>query len=145
MTAEYFVLGSSPSDLDDVNWSATPDATETVTQINWASTTDPFWTGGATANFGAEFTGYITVATAGTWTFYTNSDDGSKLWVNGTEVVDNDGLHGMTERSGTIDLTAGRHSFQVRFFERSGGQGVIASWEGPGVSKEVIPSSALTR
>ena len=44
-------------------------------------------------NFGFQFYGYIDVAKAGTYTFYTMSDDGSKLYIDGREVVDNDGLH----------------------------------------------------
>lgn len=144
--AEYFIMGGSLSQLSDVNWAAAPDYTETVSQLNFPSTGGAWWSGGPTDRFGAQYTGKVTVATAGTWTFYTNSDDGSKLWVNGTEVVDNDGLHGMLERSGTISLTEGTHDFVVQLFENGGGVGLIVSWQGPGgsPSKEVIPSSAFT-
>lgn len=144
--AEYFDMGGSLSQLTDVNWVAAPDFTETVTQINVASTGGQWWSGGPTNYFGAQYTGKVTVASAGTWTFYTNSDDGSKLWINGTEVVDNDGLHGMRERSGTIDLSTGSHDLVVQLFENGGGVGLIVSWQGPGGSpaKQVIPSSAFS-
>ncbi len=146
LSAKYYIAGGSLSQLSDVNWAAAPDATETVTQLNFPSTNGVWWAGGPTNYFGARTPEKITVAAAGTWTFYTNSDDGSNLSINGTQVVDNDGLHGMTERSGTILLAAGTHDFVVQLFENGGGVGLIASWQGPGGSpaKEIIPSSAFT-
>jgi len=61
-----------------------------------------------------------------------------------TLVVDNDGLHGMQTRHGTIDLEAGTTiDVRVEFFERHGGKGIIASWKPPGASGfVVIPASA---
>ena len=62
------------------------------------------------------FRGYINITTAGSYTFYTASDDGSKLYIDGVQVVDNDGLHGIVEQSGTLTLTAGMHAIEVTFF-----------------------------
>lgn len=147
LLASYFIDDGWPSRLSDIDWSAAPDATGVVSQLNWPGTSDatPFWVGGPNTNYGAEFTGTITVDETGSWRFYTYSDDGSKLWINGIEVVNNDGLHSMHERSGTITLTAGAHEFMVRFFERSGNHGLIVSWRGPGVpGKTIIPAEALS-
>ena len=144
----YFALGSSPSSLNSVDWDLAPTATAVVMDINWPRTSDstPFWSGGPNTNYGAQFEGDIETPTTGTWTFYTESDDGSKLWVDGMEVVNNDGLHAMRERSGTITLAAGTHEFRVRFFERAGNHGLIVRWRGPGgtPAKETIPASAFT-
>ncbi|MFM7133939.1 MAG: PA14 domain-containing protein, partial [Planctomycetota bacterium] len=85
------------------------------------------------------------IPTDGVWTFFTNSDDGSKLFIGNTEVVSNDGLHPMTERSGEIGMRAGRHALRVEFFERTGGAGLTASWSGPGVAKQTIPAANLWR
>jgi hypothetical protein len=95
--------------------------------------------------FAFRFTGYIKVPVDGNYTFYTNSDDGSKLYVNGSLVVDNDGLHGMRERSGSINLLAGKHAIVVTYFEYNGGQGLIVSYSGPGISKKQIPVNVLFR
>ena len=54
---------------------------------------------------------------AGATTFYTTSDDGSALYIDGVLVVNNDFLHGPTELSGTITLTAGTHAIEIRYFE----------------------------
>ena len=96
-----------------------------------------------------EFIGELFITTPGEYTFYTNSDDGSGLWIgkegSETYVVDNDGLHGMQKRSGTIELSSGPHRIVVKFFERSGGDDLIVSYKGPdtGGNEIIIPDEAL--
>lgn len=96
-------------------------------------------------NFGFRFTGYINVPADGNYTFYTNSDDGSNLYIGTTKVVDNDGLHGLQEHSGSIPLKAGKHALRVDYFEATGSENLIVSYAGPGITKQVIPASALFR
>lgn len=96
-------------------------------------------------NFGLVFTGYINVPTDGEYTFYTTSDDGSKLYIGSNEVVSNDGLHGLQENSGKICLKAGKHSIKVTFFENSGGEALEVRYEGPAISKKLVPNSELYR
>ena len=93
--------------------------------------------------FAINFTGYIDVPADGQYTFYTNSDDGSKLYIDNILVVDNDGQHSMIERSGTIGLKAGKHVISVGFFQQQVDKGLKVSYEGPGISKQIIPSSVL--
>ena len=95
--------------------------------------------------FGLKFTGYINVPTDGQYTFYTYSDDGSKLYIGTTQVVDNDGGHAEQERSGTIGLKAGKHAITIPYFEGGGGQTLSVSYSGPGAAKQVIPASAFYR
>jgi len=96
--------------------------------------------------FAFRFTGYIDVPTDGTYIFYTNSDDGSQLYIGDTLVVDNDGLHGMDgDVSGTIGLKAGKHAITVTYFEKDGEEGLLASYEGPEIPKTLIPNSVLYR
>ncbi len=96
-------------------------------------------------NFGFSFIGYVNVPTDGIYTFYTSSDDGSKLYIGGTLVVNNDGVHGAVETSGQIGLRAGKHAIRVDFFENTGGEVLTVSYAGPGITKQVIPNSALYR
>jgi hypothetical protein len=96
-------------------------------------------------NYGLRFRGFIAIDQPGTYTFYTNSDDGSNLYIDGVHVVDNDGLHGAQERSGTISLTAGKHLIKVDFIEATGGALLEASYAGPGVTKQIIPVNVLFR
>jgi hypothetical protein len=80
------------------------------------------------------------VPTDGTYTFYTRSDDGSQLLIGNTLVVNNDGLHGPEERSGSIGLKAGKHAITVTYFDHAGeGDLLSVSYAGPGISKRAIP------
>lgn len=95
------------------------------------------------SNYFLRFTGYLNVPTSGSYTFYLNSDDGSKLWLDGNLVVNNDGQHGAMEVSGTTNLTAGMHALVVGYFQATGGQELTVSWAGPALAKQSIPDTAL--
>lgn len=98
-----------------------------------------------TDQIGFSFTGFVTVPADGVYTFYTTSDDGSKLLIDNVLVVDNDGLHGAQEKSGAIGLKAGKHAITGLFFEQGGGEIFTVSYEGMGISKQTIPSASLYR
>ena len=95
--------------------------------------------------FSFNFTGFINVPSDGQYTFYTTSDDGSNLYIDNVLVVNNDGLHGAIEKSGTIGLKAGKHAISVGYFQQGGGNVLTVSYSGPGVSKQAVPASALYR
>ncbi|TDJ67337.1 MAG: hypothetical protein E2O39_14970 [Planctomycetota bacterium] len=95
-------------------------------------------------HFGFRYRGFLAVAAAGEYTFYTKSDDGSRLWVDGEVVVRNDGFHAMSEKFGSVLLEEGEHSISITMFEKGGGEGLIASWSGPELEKEVIPADVLS-
>ncbi|MFM7481178.1 MAG: M12 family metallo-peptidase [Planctomycetota bacterium] len=141
--ASYYQL-AAPQVLPDFT-TLTQYAGGIVSDINFASTGGNFATSGRAEEVGAVFRGWINIPTSGFWTLFTNSDDGSRLLIGQTAVVNNDGLHAMVERSGTIALAAGRHAITVEFFENGGGAGLITSWQGPGVAKAVVPASAWSR
>ncbi len=95
--------------------------------------------------FAFRFTGYIDVPTDAGYTFYTESDDGSQLYIGDKLVVDNDGLHGMVEKSGYIALEAGKHAITVTFFENAGGEDLIVRYASEDITKTTIPDSVLYR
>jgi hypothetical protein len=95
--------------------------------------------------FAFRYTGYIDVPTAGGYTFYTESDDGSRLYIGNTLVVDNDGLHGTQERAGFIALQAGKHAVTATFFEKGGDEVLRVRYAAQGIPKTLIPDSALYR
>jgi len=94
--------------------------------------------------FVLRFSGSIAVAKEGSYTFFTESDDGSRLYVDGKVVVNNDGLHGMSEKSGKVQLSAGAHALLVTYFNNGGGEGLNASWQGPGFNKKPISGTSLS-
>lgn len=97
------------------------------------------------AELALKFEGNVHVPADGVWSFATASDDGSRLWIDGRLVVDNDGLHGLRERSGEIGLRAGWHALRVEWFNAGGDAGLTVSWSGPGIAREPIPATRLGR
>ena len=79
----------------------------------------------------------------GIYTFHLASDDGSVLRIGGEVVVDHDGLHGMSERSGQVALARGRHSVDVSFFQSGGGVGVSLEVTDPSGDRFPLPTSWL--
>jgi hypothetical protein len=143
--AEFYQVTPNPSVVASIPWSSTPNWVGIVPNVNLTGTSGGLrWPGGPTSKYGIRMRGTINIPTAGTWTFSTNSDDGSTLSINGTLVVNNDGLHGAVTRSGTITLAAGSADFDLKFFENTGGNNVTAYWAGPGIATRVIPASAFS-
>lgn len=95
------------------------------------------------AQFGFVFSGFVKVPQDGVYTFYTASDDGSRLYIGDVEVVNNDGLHGKRTKRGAIALGAGLHAIRVTHFERGGDDTLEVRYEGPGIEKTVIPADSL--
>jgi len=75
---------------------------------------------GQTDQFLIEQTRSFLAPSSGAYTFSISSDDGSWLWVDGKLTVDNSGLHGAGEVTGTVNLSAGVHTLGFKYFERSG-------------------------
>ncbi len=94
--------------------------------------------------FAFRFKAAINIPATGKYTFYTSSDDGSNLYIGGKHVVNNGGVHGVTQKSGSITLQKGEHEIVVTFFEAAGGEELRVEWEGPGVKKQIIPTSVLS-
>ena len=98
------------------------------------------------SNFAVVFEGYIEIPVSGDYTFELNSDDGSKLYIGGEEVVNNDGLHGSRFKEGTISLQTGVHPITVSFFEKSGKELLEVYWKNTAhgvTSRQLVPASAL--
>jgi alpha-L-fucosidase len=93
--------------------------------------------------FGFEYSGYVQVPEDGVYAFFSDSDDGSQLFIDDAMLVDNDGLHSMVEKKGVIALAKGLHPIRVQYFQKGGGRGLNVSLEGPKTEKGPIPDSAL--
>ena len=70
-------------------------------------------------SFSARWTGTFTFA-AGTFTFTASADDGVRVWVDGSLVIDRwiDGA--ATTYKASVPLTAGNHAVKMEYYERSG-------------------------
>jgi len=87
------------------------------------------------------FSAYIDIITAGEYTFYLESNDGSRLLIDSKSVVENDGEHGIESKSGKIYLSRGKHPIKILYFESGGSEFLKLYYQGPGFSKMEVPAS----
>ena len=81
--------------------------------------------------FGVVFTGKLKAPKEGEYTFFVASDDGSKIYVDGKTVVENDGIHPSgTIREGKVKLAAGEHEYRLEYFQAAGEAELFAAWRG---------------
>ena len=96
-------------------------------------------------NYAMRWRGQIAIATAGEYIFKTSSDDGSRLYIDGVMIVDNDGDHARVDVQGTVTLTAGPHDITIAFYEHGGGSILEVSWTPtPGAPLAHLGGSVLT-
>ncbi|MBX9582031.1 MAG: PEP-CTERM sorting domain-containing protein [Gemmataceae bacterium] len=119
-----------------------PSSTFITDDILFATNTGYNWHPDGLAAFGAQFVGSLSVAADGVYTFGLNSDDGSALYIDGSQVIDNGGAHGPQLIEGSVFLTAGLHPFVVNFFEDFGGESGVDLYLPDGVTYAAVPEPA---
>jgi hypothetical protein len=67
--------------------------------------------------FAIDYTGRFWVSKPGRYNFALASDDGSKLYIDGKEIIDNDGQHSLLEKEGGLKLETGVHRVRVSYFQ----------------------------
>lgn len=77
---------------------------------------------GVSGNIGLVIEGYFEVAENGIYTFKLLSDDGSMMYIDNKEIINNDGAHSPREITGQKALAKGLHELKVEFFDHNGGQ-----------------------
>ena len=148
-TATYRVAHASTGSgltgayFNNIDFTA-PAATRVDARVNFD------WSSGAplasmsTDTFSVRWTGQVVPQFTETYTFYTISDDGVRLWVNGQLVVSNWTDHAAVENRGTIALRGGqRYDIRMDFYERGGLATARLLWSSPSTTKAVIPTARL--
>ncbi|WP_265594546.1 lamin tail domain-containing protein [Haloferula sp. BvORR071] len=77
--------------------------------------------GGSGDAYAIKLTGFVEIPTAGVYTFGTNTDDGVRIRIDGSNLVVDDSNHGPLDMMGSRSLSAGPHSFEVVMFQGNGG------------------------
>jgi len=96
-------------------------------------------------HFSVRWTGQVVPTFSEMYTFFTKTDDGARLWVNGTLLVDQWVDQAATEWSGMIALTAGTPaSIVFEYYENGGGASAQLSWSSASQTKGFIPTSSMT-
>ena len=89
-------------------------------------------------HFAIRFEGTMRIDRDGRYTFRLGSDDGSRLEIDGKTVVLNDGVHGFTEASGQVELTAGLHKLVAEYFEQAGEERMTIEYEGRRMRRQSV-------
>lgn len=110
--------------------------------FNWGNGSPDSSVGANT--FSVRWTGFVQIPASGTYRFYTQTDDGVRLWVNNVLLVNDWNNHSVRERSGTITLTAGQIvSVKMEYYENTGAAVARLLWSGPDIAKQIIPQGSL--
>lgn len=94
-------------------------------------------------NFAVRFDGYWKIEKTGQYRFFLGSDDGSILWIDDVEVVNNDSVHAHRENIGRAQLEAGVHQVRVGYFQGGGDATLTVEIDGGGFARQ--PLEALLR
>jgi len=91
------------------------------------------------------FSSTLQICEAGRCKFELASYDGSRLIIDGKEIINNDGSHSRTTKYGVADLTSGSHIIKVEYFEDHGGQSLELRYAPEGKTPRPIFPSELKR
>jgi len=136
LRAEYF---------NDQSLTGTPQFIRTDSTVDFTWGTNSPGTPLVPGLFSVRWRGMVEAQYDETYTFYTNTSDGVRLWVNGMLLVDNWTNHSVVENSGSIVLKAGqKYNIMMLYYKNSGGNATAQlSWSSPSTSKAIIPSDCL--
>jgi cytochrome c2 len=87
-------------------------------------------------HFALRFDGHIQIPVDGNYLFLLHSDDGSKLYIDGKVVIDNDGVHAGQQKRKQQQMKAGLHTVAVEFFEQAGGEELKVEFQGPNMPQQ---------
>jgi hypothetical protein len=95
-------------------------------------------------NFSIRWTGEVGAPLTETYTFYTNTDDGVRLWVDGRLLIDDWNDQSATENRATIDLVAGRtYSIVMEYYDNTVDAVAQLRWESSSIPKQTVPTYVL--
>jgi beta-glucosidase len=82
--------------------------------------------------YSVRWSGFIIPPETRKYTFYTASDDGVRLFIDGKKLIDNWSDHGTAVDSAKIDLVAGKsHDIRLEFYENGGSAVMMLGWDLP--------------
>ncbi len=137
LRAEYF----DTADLNNTELKTI--RTDSEVNFNWGPAIPAGTAITAADTWSSRWSGFVTPLYTQTYTFYTNTDDGARLWVNGKLIIDQWTNTG-AEQSGTIALTAGQcTTIKLEYFQDTGSAAASLSWSSTSQTKQIIPQSQL--
>jgi mannan endo-1,4-beta-mannosidase len=116
--------------------------TDATVNFNWGTASPNTSMGSDT--FSARWMGQVQTQFTQRYTFYTQADDGVRLWVDGKLLIDHWNDHAVTEDQGSIDLVAGkRYNIRLEYYDNLRRATCNLLWSSSSQVKQIIPTSAL--
>lgn len=142
VTLRVFDVGFEPEEICTLTEGQTPNVDVLRSTVDW-ETTQEF--GGIANNFMAHVIANIHVPDDGAYDFRMISDDGSRLFINDEQIIENDRRQPPTAADGTIELTEGAHALRINYFQGAHGKRLRLEWSPPGQDAfTLVPESALS-
>lgn len=94
-------------------------------------------------HFAYEFRTLIQIPERGVYRFYSYTDDGSVLYIDGQTIVDNDGGHSATRAEGKVALEKGWHELRLLYFEDYMGEELEVGFSGKNIPEKVLSGEML--
>jgi len=104
------------------------------------------WPGGGIGptNFAVRWTGQLLAPANGSYIISTDSDDGVRVWLNGTLIIDDFTTHSGVDNSLPISLVAGNvYAIKIEYYQNVGGAHIHLFWTPPSSAQVIIPASQL--
>lgn len=135
--------GLSAVYYNNMNFSgATVTRIDPTVNFTWGDTSPA--PGISPGTFSVRWTGQVQAEFSQRYTFYTQSNDGIRLWVNNQLIIQNWNDHALTENSGAITLVAGqKYAIKIEFYYNAGGAAARLLWSGASTPKTAIPQNRL--
>lgn len=137
LLGQYFI--DPQGDFDEP-----PTLTRTDTTVNF------LWNDGSPDTllpadyFTVRWTGFVQPLFSETYVFSVSSDDGCRLWVGDTLLIDKWVPQATTQHSAAVSLTAGqKYRIRLEYLEVGGGANVQMFWSSPHQLREVVPKRQL--
>jgi hypothetical protein len=90
------------------------------------------------------WTGFVEPEYSETYEFCVAADDGTRLWVNETLLIDDWVDHAVKENCSSVGLVAGvKHAIRLEWYENMGAAVVRLFWQSASRPKQIVPSAAL--
>ncbi len=143
LIGEYFEFEAGVADFPKIPADKKPTIKRVDKTINVENSEDDFNHTNLSHDFSVRWTGSVKIDKAGKYKFCIESDDGSRLILDGKQVIENGGSHPMQKKECVIELAPGQHELKLDYFQGNGEMGCKFSWAPPGKNEEIVPESVL--
>jgi hypothetical protein len=143
LSSSYGLLGTYYNNMTLTSNSATYSEIDADVNFNWGS--KPPKTGFPSTHWSASWSGEIIPPTTGTYSFYVNTDDGSRLILNGQELINDWHDHSAGHvKSATIHLTGGQpYRIKMQYYQDKGVASAQLEYSGPAIPVMTIPTQVM--